>query len=49
MALTYDDYFDRVFINQLYWTIGLTGLLTFWGALPLQTVPIFVLGLYVLW
>jgi len=46
--LTYSDYFDRVFVNGLYWTIGLTGL-TGWFALPLQTVPMLALLIYVYW
>jgi hypothetical protein len=49
MALTYDDYFDRVFINGILWTVGLTGIFTFWGALPLQLVPMTVLTFYVLY
>lgn len=46
--LSYSDYFDRVLINGLYWTIGLTGL-TFWFALPLQIVPMMALLLHVYW
>jgi hypothetical protein len=49
MALTYDDYFDRVFINGIYWAIGITGIFTFWAALPLQLVPMTVLAIYVAW
>lgn len=45
--LTYGDYFDRIFINGLYWTIALIGMFTFWTALPLQLALMIVLLLYV--
>jgi len=48
ISLTYSDYFDRVFINGLYWTLGFVGIFTFWGALPLQAVPMTVFLMYVL-
>ena len=48
MDLTYSDYFDRVFINGIYWALGSVGSLTFWAALPLQIVPMTVFLLYVI-
>lgn len=48
MALTYSDYYDRVFINGIYWTLGTVGSLTLWAALPIQIVPIIVFSLYVI-
>lgn len=49
MSLGYSDYFDRVFINYMYLTLGIVGSTTFWGALPLTIVPITVLLFYVFW
>lgn len=48
MFLTYSDYYDRILVNGLYWTIGLTSL-TFWAALPMQLVPMMALLIYVYW
>jgi hypothetical protein len=45
--LTYNDYYDRVFINGLYWTLGLVGTFTYWAALPLQLVPMTLFIFYV--
>lgn len=48
ILLTYSDYFDRVFINGIYWLIGLSGTFVFWFAAPIQLVPMAALGLYVI-
>ena len=45
--LTYNDYFDRVFTNGIFWTIGTVGSLTLWAALPMQIVPMFIFLMYV--
>lgn len=46
MEMTYSDYYDRVFINYMYFTLGLVGIFTFWSALPLQLVPMIVFVTY---
>lgn len=45
--LTYSDYYDRIFINGIYWVLALTGMTTFWSALPFQLAFMVVLIIYV--
>ena len=46
LNLSYSDYIDRVFINGLYWSFGLSSVAG-WLALPLQIVPMLALAGYV--
>ena len=48
ILLTYSDYFDRVFINGIYWITGFAGMLSFWASLPISFVPLTILFLYVM-
>ena len=48
MALTYSDYFDRVFINGILYLIGLSGTFGFWFAAPIQLVPMAALAIYLM-
>jgi len=47
MELTYSDYYDRVLMNGIYWTLFIVGVFTFWAALPLQIVPMLIFLFYV--
>lgn len=47
MELTYSDYYDRVLMNGIYWTLFIVGVFTFWAALPLQIVPMMIFLFYV--